>query len=189
MKEQIKLYFNRYVTFSDSEIDEIFSKLEAKTFQKQEYILHEGQICKHNYFIISGLVRSFYIDQKGKENITQFALGNWWITNVESFIKNTPSRLSIQAIEKTEILLINKDALEKLYISIPKLERLFRIITEYMLIAIQRRNDVYLQLKSKDRYDGFIKLYPSFIQRVPQYMIASYLKITPEYLSELRKNR
>ena len=188
MKEQIKRYFSRYVEFSDPEIDEIYSKLISKTFQKKDYILREGQICKSNYSIISGLVRSFYIDNKGNEKITQFALENWWVTSMESFINKTPSLLSIQALEKTEILIINKDELEKLFISTPKLERLFRIITENMLIAIQRRNDIYLQMKSKDRYFDLIKHFPDFSQRVPQYMIASYLEITPEYLSELRKD-
>ena len=188
MKEKIKKYFSRYVEFSDTEIDEIYSKLIPKTFEKKDYILREGQICKNNYFIVNGLVRSFYIDNKGNERITQFALENLWITNMESFIKQTPSILSIQALEKTQILFINKIEIEKLYISIPKLERLFRIITENMLIAIQRRSDIYLQMKSKDRYDDLINHFPNFIQRVPQYMIASYLEITPEYLSELRKN-
>mgnify|MGYP003632568476 CR=1 FL=1 len=188
MKEQVKKYFNRYVEFSDSEIDEIFSKLRQKTFQKKAYVLREGGICTDRYFIISGLVRSFYIDHKGNEKITQFAIQNWWVTSMESFIKKTPSAISIQALEKTEILIIDKDELEKLFLSIPKLERLFRIITENMLIATQRKNDIYLQMKSKNRYDDFINHFPDFIQRVPQYMIASYLEITPEYLSELRKS-
>ncbi|GAA4886788.1 hypothetical protein GCM10023311_07800 [Flaviramulus aquimarinus] len=188
MKEQIKKYFCRYVDFSDIEIDEIYSKLISKTIQKKDYILREGQICKSNYFIINGLVRSFYIDDKGNEKITQFALENWWVTNMESFIKKNPSLSSIQALEKTEILIISKEELEKLYISIPKLERLFRIVTENMLIANQRKNDVYFQMNSKDRYTSLINHFPNFIQRVPQYMIASYLEITPEYLSELKKN-
>jgi CRP/FNR family transcriptional regulator len=188
MKEQIKKYFNRYVEFNDIEIDELYSKLTLKTFQKKDYILREGEVCKNNYFIINGLVRSFYIDNKGNEKITQFALENWWVTNMESFISKTPSLSSIQALEKTQILLISKEKLETLYALIPKLERLFRIITENMLIAIQRRNDIYLQMKSKERYDNLIKHFPNFSQRVPQYMIASYLEITPEYLSELRKN-
>jgi len=188
MKEQIKKYFSRYVEFSDTEIDEIYSRLISETFQKKDYILREGQICKSNHFIISGLVRSFYIDNKGNEKIAQFALENWWVTNMESFINKTPSRSSIQALEKTEILIINKEELEKLYVSIPKLERLFRIITENMLIANQRKNDIYFQMKSKDRYVSLINHFPNFTQRVPQYMIASYLEISPEYLSELRKN-
>jgi CRP-like cAMP-binding protein len=187
MKDQIKTYFNRYVEFSDSEIDEFFSKLTRKLFQKKDYILQEGKICTSRYFIISGLVRSFYIDNKGNEKITQFAIENWWVTNMESFIKKTPSAISIQALEKTEILIIDKEELERLFFSIPKLEKLFRIITENMLIATQRKNDIYLQMKSKNRYDDLVKHFPDFIQRVPQYMIASYLEITPEYLSELRK--
>jgi CRP-like cAMP-binding protein len=187
MKDQIKKYFNRYVDFNDREIDEIFSKLTPKTFERKDYLLKEGQVCKSNYFIISGLVRSFYVDNKGSEKITQFALDNWWVTNMESYIKSTPSYSSIQAIEKTTVLIINKEELEKLYKTIPKLERFFRMITENMLIAIQRKNDIYFQMKSKDRYDDLITSFPLFAQRVPQYMIASYLEITPEYLSMLRK--
>lgn len=188
MKEQLKRYFSRYVAFSNAEIDEVFSKLRTKTFQKKDYILREDQICRSNYFIISGLTRSFYIDQKGTERITQFALENWWVTSMESFIKETPSYLSIQAIEQTTVLILNKEDQNALYRSIPKLERLFRIITEKMLIAFQRKNDIYMRMKSKDRYNDLIKNFPDFAQRVPQYMIASYLEITPEYLSELRKN-
>lgn len=187
MKEQIKTYFNRYVEFSDTEIDEIFSKLTQKTFQKKGYILREGKICTNRYFITSGLARSFYIDNKGNEKITQFALENWWVTNMESYIKGIPSDSSIQAIERTTVLFIDKFELEKLFKTMPKLERCFRMITESMLIAIQRRNDIYLQMKSKDRYEDLIQHFPTFAQRVPQYMIASYLEITPEYLSELRK--
>lgn len=187
MKDQIKRYFSRYVEFSNTEIDEIYSRLIPKTFQKKDYLLKEGQICKSNYFLINGLVRSFYIDNKGNEKITQFALENWWVTNMESYIKGIPSYSSIQAVEKTTVLIISKEELEKLFISMPKLERFFRIITENMLIAIQRRTDIYLQMKSKDRYIDLIKQFPDFVQRVPQYMIASYLEITPEYLSQLRK--
>ncbi len=188
MKEQIKKHFSRYVEFSNSEVDKIFLKLTQKTFEKKDYLLKEGQICKSNYFLINGLVRSFYIDNKGNEKITQFALENWWVTNMESYVKSVPSYSSIQAIEKTTVLIIDKEELDKLFKTIPKLERFFRMITENMLIAIQRRSDIYLQMKSKDRYDDLINNFPVFAQRVPQYMIASYLEITPEYLSELRKN-
>jgi CRP/FNR family transcriptional regulator, anaerobic regulatory protein len=187
LKDQIKNHFSRYVEFSNSELDEIYSKLVQKTYEKKDYLLKEGQVCKNNFFLLSGLVRSFYIDDKGNEKITQFAIENWWVTNIESFIKNVPSYSSIQAIEKTKVLVISKKELEKLFKTIPKLERFFRIITENMLIAIQRRNDIYLQMKSKVRYTHLIRHFPSFSQRVPQYMIASYLEITPEYLSELRK--
>ncbi|WP_452598662.1 Crp/Fnr family transcriptional regulator [Pontimicrobium sp. MEBiC01747] len=187
MKNQIRTYFNRYVAFSDAEIDLFYSKLLVKTINKKDYLLKEQTICKYNYFIIKGVVRSFYIDVKGNEKITQFAIDNWWVTNMESFIKQTPSTQYIQALEETTVLYLSKDTLEQLYKELPKLERLFRIITENMLIANIRKKDIFLQMKSKERYTDFVKKLPNFIQRVPQYMIASYLEITPEYLSELRR--
>ncbi|RKE97944.1 Crp/Fnr family transcriptional regulator [Ichthyenterobacterium magnum] len=187
MKNQLKTYLNRYVYFSDTEIDLIYSQLKEKTFKKKAFLLKESKVCKFNYFILKGLVRSFYIDEKGKEKITLFAIDNWWVTNTESFIKQTPSIQYIQAIEETTVLYLSKETLEILYNKCPKLERAFRIITENMLIANQRKSDVFLQMKSKERYNDFVKKLPDFIQRVPQYMIASYLEISPEYLSELRK--
>ena len=187
MKEQIKKYFNRYVAFSEAELDLIYAKLTTKTFQKKEFLLKENAVCRHHYFILKGVVRSFYIDEKGNEKITQFAIDNWWVTHMESFIKETPSTLFIQAIEETTVLYLSKETLEALYISHPKLERLFRMITENMLIANLRKSDFFLQMRSKERYTIFAEQLPNFIQRVPQYMIASYLEITPEYLSELKK--
>ncbi|WP_052172537.1 Crp/Fnr family transcriptional regulator [Psychroserpens jangbogonensis] len=157
MKEQIKKYFNRYVVFNDSEIDLFYSKLKTKTFQKKEFLLNEHSVCRYNYFILKGVVRSYYIDTKGNEKITQFAIDNWWVTNMESFIKKTPSSQYLQALEETEVLYLSKETLEELYIENPKFERLFRIITENMLIANLRKNDVFLQMKSKDRYTDFVK--------------------------------
>ena len=187
MKSQLKKYLKRYVDFEDSEIDRVYQRMQAKKIQKKEYLLSEGQICKSNFFIINGLTRSFFIDNKGDEKITQFAIEDWWVTSFESFIKETPSYLSIQAIEETTVLLIKKEELNHLYTSVPKLERFFRMITENMLISFQRKNDIYLKMKSRERYYHFVQQFPSFAQRVPQYMIASYLEITPEYLSEIRR--
>ncbi len=188
VKEQLKKYFCRYVDFEDTEIDLVYSKLSTKTFRKKEIILKESQICKYNYFIIKGVIRSFYIDEKGNERITQFAIDNWWTTNMESFIAKTPSTQYLEAVEDTTVLYLSKETLDTLYVKLPKLERLFRMITENMLIANLRKSDIFLKMKSKERYVHFVKNLPDFSQRIPQYMIASYLEITPEYLSELRKN-
>lgn len=188
MNEQLKKYFERYVDLSDEELKLIDLKISIHNFQPKEYLLREGEICRHKYFILEGLVKSFYINQKGTEKITHFALENWWVSNLESFVSETASQNSIQAIEKTSVLSICKEDLENLFTAIPKLERFFRIITENMLIAVQRKNEIYLQMRGKDLYFNFIKTFPEFNQRVPQYMIASYLEMTPEYLSELRKN-
>ncbi len=187
MKQQLFEYLNRYVTFESTEIDLIYSHLEERMFPSKSFLLEEGTTCRFKYFIIKGVVRSYYIDERGKEKITQFAIDNWWVTNMESFVLQIPSSQYIQAIEDTLVLCISKNDLEKLYRKCPKLERVFRLITERMLIASLRKNDVFLQMKSKERYYDFVKKLPDFVQRVPQYMIASYLEISPEYLSSLRR--
>lgn len=189
MQEAIQNYFNRYLPFSDQETQLFCSYLQLKTFQKKDHLLEEGQICRNQFFILEGLVRHFYIDDKGHEQTTQFGIENWWVTNMESFLKQRPSQLSIQAIEKTTALLLTKNDLEQLYVKLPKLERIFRVITENMLIAIQRRNAFHWYMKSEDKYKMVSDHLPDFLQRVPQYMVASYLGMTPEHYSAVRKKR
>lgn len=189
MKERLKSYFNKYVAFDEEEISRFYSCLSLQIFQKKGFLLKEGELCRSQFFITRGLTRSFYIDHKGNEQILQFGIENWWVSNIESFLRDSPSNLYIQALEDTTVLMISKADLERLYSEMPKLERLFRIITENMLIALQRRYGFYMKMGSKERYEFLVKSIPDFVQRVPQYMIASYLEITPEYLSELRNQR
>lgn len=188
IKEQLKSYINRYILFSDEEVDSFFKYLVIKSYSKKEILLETNQICKHHYFILNGLVRAHYINEKGVDKIVQFAIENWWITNLESYVRETPSTFTIDALEESILLSISKNNLEKAFIEIPKLERLFRIIAENTLVAIQRKNEFYMKLNSKERFLTLQRDIPDFLQRVPMYMIASYLDITPEYLSEIRKN-
>lgn len=188
MKEQLGAYFNRYVFLSDADIELLYSSLTLKELNNKGVLLHQGDICHHRFFILEGLIRFYETDHKGNERIDSFGIENWWVTNLDSFINNTPSRQTIQALEKTKVLHISKSQLETLFQSIPQLERAFRIITENMLIAIQRKDEVYMRKTSGERYFNLINKIPNLSQRVPQYMIASYLNITPEYLSEIRKN-
>jgi len=187
MKPQLHKYLNRFVIFNNEEMTEIYSCLKLEYFAKKAFILQEGAYCNSYYFILDGLVRSFYIDTKGGEKITQFGLENWWVTDLASFVMQSPSHTAIQAVENTKVLTLSKEKFEQLCVKFPKFERLFRLITEKTLIAVQRKNNVYLQMSSKDRYRDLVTNFPIFAQRVPQYMIASYLEITPEYLSLLRK--
>ncbi len=189
MKQQLHNYLNRYVTFSEEEVNLFYNYLTPKTFQKKEYLLKEGDLCKDKFFITEGLVRIYKIDLKGKEKIAHFGIENWWTTNMESYILEQPSQLYIQALENTSVLSISKTNLEKAFKKLPKLERMFRIITENMFVAIERKNELYMKFSGKDRYQNLVDRIPDFAQRVPQYMIASYLDITPEYLSEIRKNK
>ena len=188
MKESLKKSLYRYVDLNDSEFEHFYSLLNEKQFAKKDFLLKLGRICKHRHFIVQGLTRSFYVDENGAERITQFGIENWWVTNIDSFYNQQPSEVYIQALEPTTTLSISKESLEKVYLEIPKIERLFRILTEKWLIAQQRNSHFYMKTSSKTRYYELIKSIPDFVQRVPQYMIASYLDITPEYLSELRKS-
>ncbi|WP_298472538.1 cyclic nucleotide-binding domain-containing protein [uncultured Maribacter sp.] len=186
-KLQLKNYLNRFVLFTDSEIDLIYKNLTVRVYKKKGFLLEQNSVCDTNFFICEGLVRSFTTDNMGEEKTSQFAIENWWVTSMESFIKERTSFNALQAIEKTTVLCLSKNKLNHLYQEIPKLERCFRIITENMLIAILRKDEIFMKLSSKERYLGFIGSNPTFMQRVPQYMVASYLDITPEYLSELKK--
>lgn len=186
-QKQLKEYINRYIPFSDQEVLLFFEFLEIKKLSKRECLLPTNQVCNHHYFILEGLLRSYYIDEKGIDRIIQFAIENWWVTNLESYVRETPSTFTIEALEASTVLSISKPNLELAFIKIPKLERFFRIVTENTLVAIQRKNEYYMKLNSKDRFETLLKSIPDFLQRVPMYMIASYLDITPEYLSEIRK--
>lgn len=185
-KEQLAEYLRRYEKISISDIDYFFNLTQKVAFSKSEFILEAGKTCKHQYFIVSGLARVFHIDNKGNEKITQFALENWWLTNWDSYKNGTPSKSYIQVLENTTILQIGRLELEKAFLNIPTLERIFRKITENWLIAIQKHSEYYLNMDSKSRYEEFISNLPNFSQRIPQYMIASYLEITPEHLSTIR---
>lgn len=187
MKEQLQKYLIRYAEFTDHEIQLIYSTCTEQIYQKKEFIIEQNHICKYKYFILKGLVRQFRVEENGNESISAFGIENWWITNLDSFVNKTPSINSIQAIEETTVLQITNTQLEDLYVKIPQLERVFRIIAENTLIALQRKDEIYMKKSSKERYFILVAQIPDFAQRVPQYMIASYLDITPEYLSEIRK--
>lgn len=186
MIENLKKYISKYVMLQNGELEYFASLLEAKTFTKKEYLLHSGSICKYQFFLVKGLVRTYYVDDSGTERIVQFGIENWWVTDMNSFIHQEPSLVNIQAIETTKVLCIRKDRLDQAYAKSHNIERLFRLITEKWLIA-QQKHSQYMKSSSKERYLRLVNAIPNFVQRVPQYMIASYLDITPEYLSELRK--
>ncbi len=187
MEEQLRQNIGKYVTLSDSEWQLFYAAFQSKTYAKKAFLFREGEICSHKYFLVEGLVRAFFIGAKSHEKITYFAIENWWFSNLESYVHQTPSNISVQALEKTQVLRIPKRELELLLIRIPKLERLFRLLSENMLIALLRKKEVFDPVSADQNYFQFVAALPEFAQRVPQYMIASYLEMTPEYLSEIRK--
>ena len=150
-------------------------------------MLQEGEVCQYAAFVEKGLLRSYSIDKKGNEHILQFAMENWWISDLYSFYSGEPSSYLIDALEDTELLLIKKDRYEELLKAIPSMERYFRLLLQNNLIATQRRLNDKLSLSAEDLYRTLIETCDNIPQRVPQHMIASFLGITRETLSRIRK--
>jgi CRP-like cAMP-binding protein len=149
-------------------------------------VVQNGNVCRYESFVLKGCLKTFYIDNEGQEHIVQFAIENWWTADLSSFLTQTPACYNVLCLENCELAQITFPDLEELYLAIPKLERFFRIIIQKAYIAAQQRIVNNFSMAAKDRYVQFRKQYPEIDQRVPQYMIASYLGITKEFLSKIR---
>ncbi|SHN60758.1 cAMP-binding domain of CRP or a regulatory subunit of cAMP-dependent protein kinases [Flavobacterium fryxellicola] len=158
-----------------------------KKLRKKQTLLLEGDICIYNAFIEKGILRSFYIDEKGNEHLVQFAIEGWWITDLSSFLTNSHSIYTIEALEDSELLLLTTAAREALMDQIPMFERYQRLLLQNAYIANQARINSALTETAEEKYINLGNAYPGIVKRVPQHMIASYLGLTPETLSRVRK--
>lgn len=159
----------------------------VKKLRKRQYFLQEGDVCKYQAFVVKGLLRSYTIDEKGSEHILQFASEGWWMTDLSSYLTNEPSILNIDALEDVELLLLTKPDWEQAMKQIPALEHYFRIIIQNHLVSTQKRLLQSLAETAEEKYKRFVATYPECVQRVPQHMIASYVGVTRETLSRIRK--
>lgn len=175
------------VPFSEDELAIIKAHLTPKKLRKKQYLLQEGDVCKFITFVEKGALRSYTIDEKGVERIIQFALEGWTISDLYSFLTAEPATYNIDALEDSELVLISKSAHEELLNTLPKYETWIRIQITGAYIAMQRRLTSIISLSLEERYASFTALYPNIVQRVPQHMIASYMGLTPETLSRVRK--
>lgn len=179
---------SKQVRLSEDEVLLISSFWTKKVLDKNDYLLRNGDICRTDNYIISGTLKAFYINaDTGQEEILYFATDEWWATDIESFRRQEPSIYNIQALEKTELLQINFASFQRMLEQIPALERYFRIILESYLGTLQRRiimNNVH---NAESRYLDFLQNYPKLAAKVPQYLIASYLGISAEFLSRIRR--
>jgi len=182
-------HIRRYVELSEQDVETIESYVYPLELKKREFLVTEGQVCKYYYFVEKGCLRMFYVNEKMTEITVQFALETWWLSDYFSFARQMPSEYSIQAVEKSLAIAIDYSEQDKLFAEVPQLERYFRIMMQRALAASQLRIKLIYQLSKEEMYRHFNASFPAFFQRVPQYMIASYLGITPEYLSELRKKK
>ncbi len=179
VEEKIKL--------SDIEKDICKSLFSPKKLRKRQYILQQDDICKNLIFVEKGILRSYSVDSKGNEHILQFAPEGWWISDVYSFLTGEAAVYNIEAIEDSELLLISRSSLDELYERVPKFERYFRLLSQANMVATHRRLTASLSDSADEKYLRLLSAYPNIVARVPQHMIASYLGITPETLSRVRK--
>lgn len=180
-------YFEKFLPLNEEEksfVEEVFKE---RNIKRRQFILQEGDICVFNSFVVEGCFKMYMVDDNGKEHNLQFAIENWWIGDVGSFHSEEPSKLYIEALENSTILQIKKEDQLKLFVDYPKFNRIFRVFTENALVGVQRRILQNISSTAEERYLDFVKRYPHFFNRISNVQIASYLGVTPEFLSTIRK--
>ncbi len=180
-------YFNKWINLTPEEEEIVLSEFETLFVKKKKDLLEAGEVCKYIYFITQGCMRSYFVDAKGNEHIYQIRMDNNWISDLQSFFSQRPSLYYLEALEDTHLLRISLDKLEELYEKVPKLERYFRILFQKAYINALERLNATMWDTAVDRYNEMLKEHPDMFQRVPLVYIASYLGITPESLSRIRK--
>jgi len=186
--EQLINYFKNYFPLNSKERAELFVHFAERRIKRRGFILQQGDVCRHFTFVVSGCFKMYAVDKNGKEHNIQFAAENDWITDLASFYAEKPSQLYIEATEPSLILQIKHPDLLSLYINHHKFDRNFRIIIEQKFIALQNRVLQNISSTAEERYQSFLEQYPHISNRLPNTQIASYLGITPEFLSKIRKD-
>ncbi|QEM08994.1 Crp/Fnr family transcriptional regulator [Mucilaginibacter rubeus] len=187
MFELFKEYISQKTTLTEIEYAKIEAVCIYKKLRKRQYLLQEGDVWKYNAFITKGLVRFYSVDESGRENIVSFAKENWWTGDRASLLTGEPSKNNIDAIEDTELILITKTNFDRLCQEIPALNDMVNAIINKSFITSQNRIHAAISFTAEQKYLDFVQKYPDLSLRVPQAMIASYLGITPETLSRVRK--
>jgi CRP-like cAMP-binding protein len=182
----LKQNIAKHIVLSENETEAFCNLFQQKLIKKKSFLLKEGEICKFEGFVVKGLFRVYHMDKDGSEQILYFAIENWWITDIDSFTNNKPSQLFIEALEDSEVLLISKKDKEFAYSNLPKIEKLFRVMTQKTHVALQRRMIDNLSKTADQRYADFIEKYPQLYQRLSNLQIAAYLGISHEFLSKIR---
>ena len=176
----------KHVSLTPQEQALFLSKTETKQFKTKTILLSAGEVATCTYFVNSGILRSFNINDNIIEHVLHFACEGWWIGDMYSYISGKPGKLFIEVLEDSEVVIITKENHQKLYQEIPKLERFFRILAENSLVSHQERLMDNLSLTAEERFEKFCSKYPTLIQKVPQKHIASYIGVTPEFFSKMK---
>ncbi|MDC8106897.1 MULTISPECIES: Crp/Fnr family transcriptional regulator [Chryseobacterium] len=184
--DTFKTHLDKFITINDEDYSSVLSFFQIMEVKKKQNLLVEGEVCKSMYFVLNGCLRKFFVNEKGVEQTTEFAIENWWITDTFAFERQIKSDFSIQSVERSTILVIDLETQELLLKKHPVMERYFRMIYQRAYASSERRIRYLYEMTREELYIHFSTQYPWFIQRIPQYLIASFLGFTPEYLSEIR---
>ncbi|UOQ54886.1 Crp/Fnr family transcriptional regulator [Hymenobacter cellulosivorans] len=188
MFELFANYLRSKATFTAEEIAQIEAVTTIKRLRKRQFLLQEGEVWNYNAFVADGCLRTYSVDTKGAEHILTFAVENWWIGDLQSLASGLPARFNIDAIEDSVVLLIRKEEFDRLCQAIPALQQLVNALLHRSFLAQQNRIHTTISYSAEEKYRIFLQEFPVFARRIPQHMVASYLGMTTETLSRIRRN-
>lgn len=186
MFEKLKKSLLEHVSLTDDEWELCKNSFRPKRMLKRQYLLQEGDVCRELVFVEKGALYSFSVDSKGNQHVLRFAFEGWWMANLQSFFTNSPTRLNIEVLENSELLILDKANHEMLLDELPAYERYHRIIVQNAYVSLQQRVENALGLTAEEKYERLIEQSPEFLNRVPLNLVASYLGVSPETLSRVR---
>lgn len=186
MSQLILDNFKKRIDLTESEEQLILARLEHQTYKAKTILVKPGDDAHFTFFVLKGILRSYTVDQNGVEHILNFATPGWWLADMYSYLGKKPAIMNIDVVEDCEVLILNREDCEELYIQVPKLERFFRILTQNSLIAHQQRVLDKMALTAEERYEMFVQKFPEVVHCLPQKHIASYIGVTPEFFSKMK---
>lgn len=189
MFETLRAHIEKKIALTDDEFAQASSYFTVRKLKKKQFLLQQGDSCRYESFVVSGCLKAYHTDDQGVDHVLRFSVEDHWAGDLDSFINHTPSSFNIEAIETVTLLVIDKPSLDQLYQHVPKLETFFRLLNQNALIATSQRVIKNLSIPAKERYEQFLATYPHLVQRIPLKDIASYLGITPVFLSKLRRDK
>jgi CRP-like cAMP-binding protein len=188
MTDLFRAHIDRRVSLTDEQYERVRAFFVPRKLRKRQFLLQEGEVCRQLCFVLDGCLRAYTVDRKGEEHIIQFAISDWWVSDLQSFLSGAPATYTIDALEDSDLLLLDRSARDALLEAVPPMERFFRLLQEANYVATHRRIADSLSVSAEDRYLNFMKVYPALVEHVPLGDIASYLGITPQSLSRIRKD-
>ena len=177
----------RYVSLNESDEKQFISIVRTSKIKRRQFIVQPNFICSHQTYVLNGAFRSYFVNDEGIEHTIQFAIEDWFISDFNSYLNQKPASLFVEALEDAIVQQISYEDVENLCNENPKFERFFRLVAQKSFAYSQRRVLSNLGKSAEERYLEFRDLYPSIVQRVPQYALASYLGMSPEFLSKIKK--